>query len=74
MGQSKKLLEKFNDAFYKRFKCPECNDYHLHVQDMLYAECEEGFMTNDKELIQRIVDTDDFDGYFTEDEIENDFI
>ncbi|MEY2353294.1 hypothetical protein [Lysinibacillus capsici] len=74
MGHSKSLLEKFNESYYKRYKCPECNEYHFHVANPLYGECEEGFITGEKPLIQSVVDSDDFDGYFTDDELENDFI
>lgn len=73
MSSAKRLLDQLNDGHYKRFKCPECDEYSLHIDSFTFAECEEGCMIKDENIISQILDTDDFEGYFTDEDLQNNF-
>lgn len=62
------------DVYLRRYRCPKCNTYSLRIEHDGYAECEEEECVYDGEEVLGIIENNDFEGYFTEEEIEENFI
>jgi hypothetical protein len=72
----KMFRDKYPSKTYrKRYKCPECQDYTLHIEHDSFAECEEGceFISSEL-LIFEIFEEDDFSGYYITEEIKEAYI
>lgn|GEM_PF-3752079 len=73
MSFAKRHLEEIEERYYRKYICPECNVYHLHIANENFAECPEGYQTSDTTIISNIIDSEDFQGRFTGDELQNKF-
>lgn len=61
-------------TYRKRYKCPKCDEYTLHIEHDSFGECENwGDDINSEEEISKIVKKDDFDGFYTSEEIKESF-
>ncbi|WP_242223164.1 YecA family protein [Bacillus cereus group sp. BfR-BA-01380] len=58
--------------YYKRYKCPECNEYSLRIFNDTVMECKNECDTT-KLSLQQVVQENEFKGFFTREELENDF-
>ena len=63
MSWIKDWLDELQESFYRKFKCPECGEYELHIECDNYAECKKGcsYTTNNKEEIENIIASKDYD-------------
>ena len=71
----KDLREKYERITYrKRYKCGSCDEYSLHIEHDSFAECETGYHDIiSEQRIFKIVKQDDFDGFYTLDELKESF-
>lgn len=58
----------------RRYKCPECGAFSLHIKHEAFAECANGCFICDESIIKEVLDDADFDGQFTQTELETEFI
>lgn len=70
----KRSLRKYNRITYrKRFLCPICDQYTLHIEHDAYAECEECGNLHQCD-IDLLVKENNFQGYYTLDDLNELFI
>lgn len=62
------------DIVIRRYFCPQCDKYCLHIKHESFAECENGCFITDSEEIDKLIEQKDFKGMFTEDELRYNFI
>ncbi len=62
------------DIKIRRYLCPECGQYSLHIKYESFAECEHGCFITNPEAIDQIIDNKDYNGKFTEEELNYNFI
>lgn len=66
----KRMVRKYNGLTYrKRYKCPKCNNYTLHIEHDEYAECKECMHVSDIN-INDIIEKNDYQGYYTSEDLE----
>ncbi|MGI6450466.1 MAG: hypothetical protein ACOX3R_09255 [Desulfitobacteriia bacterium] len=58
----------------RRYRCPVCGKYSLHIKHESFAECENGCFISDSELLDNLIDSQDYQGVFQEDELKYNFI
>lgn len=69
----KKIFRTKNSLEYrKRFKCPKCKQYSLHIIHDSACECEDNCDVDDVD-IGKIFKKDDFDSYYTSQDLEEYF-
>lgn len=69
----KKTLRNHHPMNYrKKYKCPVCNEYTLNLIHDYACECQKGCMTDDID-INKIIEANDFIGYYTSQELEKYF-
>ncbi|MEJ8553759.1 Cthe_2314 family HEPN domain-containing protein [Tepidibacter sp. Z1-5] len=70
-----RMLRKYNGLTYrKKFKCNECHYYSFRLEHDSYGECSNCFnCIDDKYVIEKIIYTDDFQGYYTDEELDENF-
>lgn|GEM_PF-1660975 len=57
-------------AYRKRYRCPDCSEYTLHIEHDWYAECEDGCESIElAEVIFGIYEDNNYEGYYTTAEI-----
>jgi hypothetical protein len=66
--------EKDPEIKMRRYRCPDCGKYALHVKYESFAECANGCFIHDEKIIAGVLDSGDFDGHFSREELETDFI
>lgn len=62
------------DIMRRRYHCPECGEYSLHIKYESFAECENGCFITDSDVIDKIITAKDFTGVFLEEELQYNFI
>ena len=62
------------DITVRRYYCPECKNYSLHIKHESFSECENGCFITDEKVINNLIDDKKFKGTFSEDELTNNFI
>ncbi len=62
------------DIKIRRYQCPQCGKYSLHIKYESFAECENGCFITDSQVIDKIIDSKSYDGIFGEDELKYNFI
>lgn len=67
-------LERDPEIRTRRYRCPECGEFTLHIKHEGFAECENGCFINDPAAIDKVIEDKDFEGTFTEDELKYNFI
>ena len=71
----KKQWQKYPGLVYrKRFKCPKCTQYSFKIEHDYFGECENGCFINDENIISEIIRQDNYNGYYTLEEIDDYFI
>lgn len=74
MSSGKHELDKLNEMYYKKYYCPVCDLYHLHVAgntlNTISAECPSSFEISEEQMI-KVIEEDDFKGHFTGEELSN---
>lgn len=68
----KQFRSKPTMEYRKRYKCPKCKDYSLYAIHDKACECENDCDVDDVET-NKIMKKNDFKGYFTSEEIKNNF-
>jgi hypothetical protein len=58
----------------RRYLCPECGKYSLHIKHESFAECENGCFITDSTIIDKLITDKNFDGLFSEEELTYHFI
>ena len=62
------------DIMVRRYQCPQCSSYTLHIKHESFAECESGCFIIDSAEIERIIESKNYEGVFTEDDLKYNFI
>ncbi|ADY54818.1 hypothetical protein Sgly_0452 [Syntrophobotulus glycolicus DSM 8271] len=62
-------LENDPEIRIRRYLCPECGSYTLHVKHEGFGECENGCFITDSAVINKVIDDKKFEGTFSEDEL-----
>lgn len=62
------------DIKIRRYCCPECGKYSLHIKYESFAECENGCFITNSEDIDRIISAQDYQGVFSAEELKYNFI
>lgn len=62
------------DIMVRRYHCPECGKYSLHIKYESFAECENGCFITDSKVIEQLIADKNFDGQFLKEELEYNFI
>lgn len=62
------------DIIIRRYQCPQCGGYSLHIKYESFGECENGCFITESEEIEKIIDSKKYEGTFTEDELDSNFI
>lgn len=62
------------DIKIRRYQCPLCGKYSLHIKHESFAECENGCFITDSEVIDKLIDAKSYDGVFQEEELKYNFI
>ncbi|HHV65605.1 MAG TPA: hypothetical protein GXX46_11160 [Peptococcaceae bacterium] len=62
------------DIKIRRYHCPECGEYSLHIKYESFAECENGCFLTDSSVIDKLIESKDYKGVFQEDELKYNFI
>ncbi|NLI92708.1 MAG: hypothetical protein GX434_11030 [Peptococcaceae bacterium] len=58
----------------RRYRCPQCGNYSLHIKYESFAECEEGCFITDSAVIDKLIDDKSYEGIFQEEELKYNFI
>jgi len=58
----------------RRYCCPLCGNYSLHIKHESFGECENGCFITDSELIDKLIESREFEGLFSEEELKYNFI
>jgi len=62
------------DIMIRRYQCPQCEKYALHIKYESFAECENGCFITDSEVIDQLVNSQNYKGVFQDDELQYNFI
>lgn len=62
------------DIMIRRYRCPECGNYSLHIKYESFAECENGCFITDSKVIDQLIADQNFEGLFQEEELKYNFI
>ena len=62
------------DIVIRRYYCPQCGKYSLHIKYESFAECENGCFIIDSEGIDKLIEQKNFEGIFTDEELQYNFI
>ncbi len=62
------------EIMIRRYCCPQCMEYSLHIKHEAFGECEQGCFITDSDQIEKLIDAKDFKGVFTDEELDYNFI
>jgi hypothetical protein len=62
------------DIKIRRYLCPQCGNYSLHIKYESFAECEQGCFITDSNIIDKLIETKSYEGVFKEEELKYNFI
>jgi hypothetical protein len=62
------------DIMIRRYRCPECGHYTLHIKYESFAECSNGCFITAPDVIDKLIDAQEYEGIFEEDELKYNFI
>jgi hypothetical protein len=58
----------------RKYKCPDCGEYSLHVKHGSFAECANGCFISDEAVVTGLLNAGDYEGFFSREELETNFI
>lgn len=62
------------EIMIRRYHCPQCNHYSLHIKYEAFGECEQGCFITDSQVIDKLIEDQNFEGIFSEEELKYNFI
>lgn len=70
MSYAKELMAEQDEISHRRYKCPNCEEYNLHIESNVFAQCEQGCFIEDEDEIKELIETEKYKGYFSDEDLE----